>query len=60
VSHKDNYYFYSGDPYEGHRGPLEQGFIGSRLHGTDVNELIHTRYGSLVKFYRMEPAPTIL
>ena len=23
---------------EGHQGPLEQGFIGNRLHGTDVSE----------------------
>jgi hypothetical protein len=35
---------------EGHQGPLEQGFIGNRLHGTDVSEFIHARYGSLVKF----------
>jgi hypothetical protein len=35
---------------EGHQGPLEQGFIGNRLHGTDVSEFIHVRYGSLVKF----------
>jgi hypothetical protein len=35
---------------EGHQGPVEQGFIGNRLHGTDVSEFIHTRYGSLVKF----------
>jgi hypothetical protein len=35
---------------EGHQGPLEQGFIGDRLHGTDVSEFIHARYGSLVKF----------
>ncbi len=35
---------------EGHQGPLEQGFIGNRLHGTDVSEFIHARYSSLVKF----------
>ena len=35
---------------EVHRGPLEQGFIGNRLHGTDVSEFIHTRYVSFVKF----------
>jgi hypothetical protein len=35
---------------EGHQGPVEQGFIGNRLHGTDVSEFIHARYGSLVKF----------
>ena len=35
---------------EGHQGSLEQGFIGNRLHGTDVSEFIHARYGSLVKF----------
>ena len=35
---------------EGHQGPLEQGFIGNRLHGTDVSEFIHAHYGSLVKF----------
>jgi hypothetical protein len=35
---------------EGHQGPLELGFIGNRLHGTDVSEFIHARYGSLVKF----------
>ncbi len=35
---------------EGHQRPLEQGFIGNRLHGTDVSEFIHARYGSLVKF----------
>ena len=35
---------------EGHQGPLEQGFIGNRLHGTDVSEFIHARYGPLVKF----------
>ncbi len=37
---------------EGHQGPLEQGFIGNRLHGTDVSEFIHARYGSLVKFLK--------
>ncbi len=26
---------------EGHQGPLEQVFIGNRLHGTDVSEFIH-------------------
>ena len=35
---------------EGHRGPLEQGFIGNRLHGTDVSEFIHARHSSFVKF----------
>ena len=35
---------------EGHQGPLEEGFIGNRLHGTDVSEFIHAHYGSLVKF----------
>jgi hypothetical protein len=35
---------------EGHQGPVEQGFIGNRLHGTDVSEFIHARYDSLVKF----------
>ncbi len=35
---------------EGHQGPLEQGFIDNRLHGTDVSEFIHVLYGSLVKF----------
>ena len=35
---------------EDHQGPLEQDFIGNRLHGTDVSEFIHDRYGSLVKF----------
>ncbi len=35
---------------EGHQGPLEQDFIDNRLHGTDVSEFIHDRYGSLVKF----------
>jgi hypothetical protein len=30
--------------------PLEQDFIGNRLHGTDVSEFIHARYESLVKF----------
>ena len=30
--------------------PLEQDLIGNRLHGTDVSEFIHARYGSLVKF----------
>jgi hypothetical protein len=34
---------------EGHIGPIEQGFIGNRLQGTDVSEFIHARYGSLVK-----------
>jgi hypothetical protein len=34
---------------EGHQVPVEQGFIGNRLHGTDVSEFIHTRYDSLVK-----------
>ena len=28
---------------EGHQGPLEQGVIGNRLHGTDVSEFIHVR-----------------
>ncbi len=37
---------------EGHQGPLEQGFIGNRLHGTDVSEFIHAHYGSLVKFLK--------
>ena len=35
---------------EGHIGPIEQGFIGNRLQGTDVSEFIQARYGSLVKF----------
>ena len=35
---------------EGHIGPIEQGFIGNRLQGTDVSEFIQGRYGSLVKF----------
>jgi hypothetical protein len=37
---------------EGHIGPIEQGFIGNRLHrqGTDLSEFIHARYLSLVKF----------
>jgi hypothetical protein len=35
---------------EGQIGPIEQGFIGNRLQGTDVSEFIHARYGSLVKF----------
>jgi hypothetical protein len=35
---------------EGHQGPVEQGFIGNRLHGTDVSEFIHAHYVSLVKF----------
>ncbi len=35
---------------EGHQGPVEQGFIGNRLHGTDVSEIIHAHYDSLVKF----------
>jgi hypothetical protein len=35
---------------KGHQGPVEQGFIGKRLHGTDVSEFIHARYDSLVKF----------
>ncbi len=35
---------------EGHQGPVEQDFIGNRLHGTDVSEFIHTHYDSLVKF----------
>ena len=32
---------------EGHQGPLEQGFIGNRLKGTDVSEFVHARYGSM-------------
>ena len=28
---------------KGHQGPLEQGLIGNRLHGTDVSEFIHAR-----------------
>jgi hypothetical protein len=35
---------------EGHQGPVEHGFIGNRLHDTDVSEFIHAPYGSLVKF----------
>jgi hypothetical protein len=35
---------------EGHQGPVEQDFIGNRLHGTDVSEFIHDHCGSLVKF----------
>jgi hypothetical protein len=35
---------------EVHQGPVEQGFIGNHLHGSDVSEFIHARYGSLVKF----------
>jgi len=34
---------------EDHRGPLEQDFIGNRLHDTDVSDFIHVRYGSLVQ-----------
>ena len=35
---------------EGHQGPLEQGFIDNRLHGTDVSEFIHARYDFLIKY----------
>ena len=35
-----------------HIGPIEQGFIGNRLQGTDVSEFIQARYGCLVKFLR--------
>ena len=29
---------------EGHISPIEQGFIGNRLQGTDVSEFIQARY----------------
>ena len=35
---------------EGHRGLLEQDFIGNHLHGTDVIEFIRAHYDPLVKF----------
>jgi hypothetical protein len=35
---------------KGHQGPVEQDFIGNRLHSTDVSEFIHARYGAVVKF----------
>ena len=35
---------------EGHIDPIEQGFIGNRLQGTDVSEFIQAHYGSFVKF----------
>ena len=42
---------------EGHIDPIEQGFIGNRLQGTDVSEFIQARYGSLVKFLQDGTSP---
>ena len=35
---------------QGHQGPVEQGFIGNRLHGSGVSQFLRARHGSLVKF----------